>query len=105
MSLLVFDPQSAPLTEIQVFWRDHLTAWQATGDTLAAYALAHGMPAKRLYTWQARLITCGLWSAPHPTPRAPRPTPPAAVRFARLVTAPVAGPAPSPQTVRLELPT
>jgi hypothetical protein len=39
----------------EVEWRGHMTAWRATGGSLAAYARAHGLQPGAAYRWKRAL--------------------------------------------------
>ncbi|MGH8627599.1 MAG: IS66 family insertion sequence element accessory protein TnpA [Gammaproteobacteria bacterium] len=44
----------------QGHWLEHVRACEASSQTIAAYAKAHGLPKKSLYNARARLIKRGL---------------------------------------------
>jgi hypothetical protein len=44
-------------------WRDHVRACEASGQTMAEYAKAHGLPVKAFYDGRTRLIKRGVLRA------------------------------------------
>jgi hypothetical protein len=50
------------LTERQRYWRDHLAACEASGQTTKAYAKAHGLSISMMYSWRRKLVRRGVWS-------------------------------------------
>jgi hypothetical protein len=75
------------LTERQRYWLEHIQACEASGESLKAYAAAHGFAAGAMYAAKKVLIRKGL-------------LPPSSVRFQR-----VRAPVPSMQSEwRVELP-
>ena len=49
------------LTPRQQFWAEHLRQCTERGQSLAAYAAAHGLKVGGLYEAKSRLRRCGLW--------------------------------------------
>ena len=52
--------EEAGLTERQRYWRDHLAACAASGQTTKAYAKAHGLSVSMMYSWRKELVTRGV---------------------------------------------
>lgn len=58
------DPKPEP------FWRDLITRWKASGQTVAAFCAVHRVGQASFYSWRKRL------AASNPGPTSPAPTAP-----------------------------
>jgi hypothetical protein len=52
--------QESPLTERQRYWLKHIQACEASGKTVADYALAQGINAKAMYAGKKELVKKGV---------------------------------------------
>lgn len=57
------EEQMPPLTARLQGWLDHVRACEASGQTMAEYAKAHGLPVKAFYDGRTRLIKRGVLGA------------------------------------------
>ena len=79
------------LTPRQQFWAEHLRLCAERGQSLAAYAAAHGLKVGGLYEAKSRLRRRGLWPA-------------AASRFVRVQATRASETPPVPSVYRVSLP-
>ncbi len=54
------DSQEVSLTEKQRHWLEHLRACEASGQGIAAYAVAHGLEARAMYAGKKILVKKGV---------------------------------------------
>lgn len=57
------------LTDRQREYLEHLRRWEASGQTLKAYAAEHDLELRVLYDFKKRLVGKGLWPSRRSTPR------------------------------------
>jgi len=60
------EAQPTPLTARQGYWLKQLQACEASGKTIAAYALAQGIEAKAMYAGKKTLVKKGVLPRTHP---------------------------------------
>src|SRR5262245_61055733 len=55
-------------TKPEPYWRDLITRWRASGQTVAAFCAAHRVSQATFYSWRKRLAAC----SPRTTTPAPQ---------------------------------
>jgi hypothetical protein len=57
-------------SKLEVFWRDLITRWKTSGQTVAAFCTAHRVSQPSFYSWRRRLATRNSQPTPSASPTA-----------------------------------